>query len=340
MVLPTEQSELISAWRALAGVAEVTEGWRTISLSLAAPSRFRAGRHFPGNEEALLVGFNSIHVLSPEHLPQGQGFLVSKVELGMDLKDKIWIALSRRSAGTVGMFTIMALDIIATLKTGGAMEEDRLFHLFVSRIRAWQQFMHRSMERALQPEAEIGLFGELVFLHSMIEAGLHPAIAIEAWIGPLDGLQDFVLGAGAIEVKTSLASTGFPARIGCLDQLDNSVRQPLFLAAVRVRLDDSGASLPGLVENTRALLANDSGAQNSFNIKLLHAGYLDAASEEYKRRFGHVRTKIFLVTDSFPRRTRAYIRPEILEVRYELDLDRVLSESVPPGLVLQQLGAI
>jgi hypothetical protein len=44
---------------------------RAQPLALTGPRRLRAGRHFPGNEEALLVGFTSVHVPPAAQLPQG-----------------------------------------------------------------------------------------------------------------------------------------------------------------------------------------------------------------------------------------------------------------------------
>jgi hypothetical protein len=48
--------------------------------------------------------------------------------------------------------------------------------------------------------------------------------------------------------------------------MDDSGRQPLFLAAVRIRLDASGISLPAIIEHTRALLSEDTAAQSLFNL--------------------------------------------------------------------------
>ena len=71
----------------------------------------------------------------------------------------------------------------------------------------------RQRDGVLGPEAEVGLVGELDVLDSHARAG--HAAATQPWRrgrGPSDGLQDFVLGTGAIEVKTTMsAPSGFPA---------------------------------------------------------------------------------------------------------------------------------
>ena len=339
MARQTEHDELLSAWRALGGSAGGPEGWSAIPLALTGPRRLRAGRHFPGNEEALLVGFTSVRVPPAAQLPQGQGFLVSQIDLGAEGGGMLWLALSRRTGGSLDMFTMMALDVISTLNAG-TTAEDRIFQLFLARIRAWQDFMRRGTDTTLGPEAEIGLFGELVFLRGMMDAGLASVVAIEGWVGPLNGIQDFVFGGGAVEVKTTIATAGFPATIGSLDQLDDSTRQPLFLAAVRIRLGPSGMSLPALIDDTRTFLGADPAAQHMLNIKLIHAGFLDAVSEHYKRTFAHVSTKVLRVGDGFPRLTRASVPAQVIAARYELEIDGIDAGPVAVRAALDQLGVM
>ena len=157
MAQQTEHDELLSAWRALGGNAGGTEGWSTIPLALTGPRRLRAGRHFPGNEEALLVGFTSVHV--PAGRPVAPRPRLSGVADRFGGRGR-WHALAgvvTPHGGSLDMFTMMALDVIATLNAGSATAEDRLFQLFLARIRAWQDFMRRGTDTTLGPEAEIGL---------------------------------------------------------------------------------------------------------------------------------------------------------------------------------------
>ena len=104
-----------------------------------------------------------------------------------------------------------------------------ILRALLDRVRAWQVFMDRSGDGALSPEAEVGLFGELVVLGEVIRQGVPPIVACESWEGPGGGLHDFRWSTGAIEVKATAAVGSFPARIGSLAQLDDSEIQPLFL---------------------------------------------------------------------------------------------------------------
>lgn len=335
MVHQNERDELLAAWRALSG-SSGSDGWRTIPV--IDPTSLRAGRHFPGNEEAVLLGFSSITPPPAESLPQGKGFVVANVELhGFGVQ--CWFALARRPEGSLDVFTTMVLDVIDALRLSGLPSEDRRFHLFLTRIRAWQDFMRRGSDTILEPQAEIGLFGELITLHSMIDAGLHPAVPVEAWEGPLNGVHDFVIGMGAVEVKTTIAVKGFSAVIETLGQLDDAIRQPLFLAAVRLRVAGGGTSLPALIDNCRMVLGDDP-ARNTFDTKLLYAGYIEGTAERYQRRFETVEVRVFRVTDGFPRLTSATVPPAIREARYELDIDHAAVSDLSMQESLTQLGAL
>lgn len=339
MVRQSNRGELLAAWRSLSGVEE-TEGWRTIPVATGGPCRILAGRRFPDNEEVLLVGFTSVRLPLAEKLPQGGGFVVCKATLGQEGAGRDWIALCRQSAGNIEFFTMMVDDVLSTLGNMGGSNDERIFHVFLSRIRAWQDFMQRGSDDVLSPEAELGLFGELEMLRNILSIGLPASTAVDAWQGPLDGLQDFAFGIGAVEVKSTVSSNGFSATIGSLEQLDNSLIQPLFLAGVRLSLDASGKTLPEMVNLLRDILRSDSVVLGMFNSRLLHAGFLDAVSERYTRRFLHVRTRVLAVIDSFPKLTRANVGIEIRKVRYELDLELVNHAEIELGRALEQLGVI
>lgn len=339
MAAPTDMNDLRAAWRALAGGHE-GEGWKTIPVATAAPCMLLAGRRLPGDEEALLAGFRSITMPPHSHLPQGHGFEVSKLAADPAGGERLWVALARRPSGSPELFAMMAEDLLRLIEDGATREEDSLLHHFLSRIHAWQDFMDRHREGVLSSEAELGLFGELVVIDHMIEAGMPERHVIDAWQGPLDGLQDFMPGTGGIEVKATLSAGGFPAVISSLDQLDNSLRQPLFLAAVRLALGPSGMTLPAKADATRNRLYGNQAALDLFDVRLMQAGLLRTAAERYTRRFLHVSTAVMPVRNGFPRLTRAHVHPAIRKARYEIDLDLTGAPDIGLAGALEFLGAI
>lgn len=334
MALPIDDIEL--AWSSLRESADAS-GWRSISISAIGTCSLRAGRSFPEKEEALLAGFATAAVPAAEKLPEGQGFSVARVDLAQD--GMTWLALTRKSDGSLELFSAMVADVVRAMSIEGASDEHRLLRVFLGRIRAWQEFMRKGAQ-ALSPEAELGLAGELTLLGAFVDAGVPSAIAIESWVGPLDGIQDFELGTGAMEVKTTLSNTGFLAKIGSLEQLDDSVRQPLFLAGVRLRQTETGQNLPDFADAIRHAIKGDAEAERLLNERLVAAGYFDAHADRYPRRFVHAGTCVIEVAADFPRLTLGEVPVGITRAMYEIDLDKAPGDNVGVAAALKKMGVI
>lgn len=339
MALQSKRDELISAWRALGG-RQTDEGWHTISVARGGPYSLLAGRHFPGNEEALLVGFSSVGAHAADNLPQGKGFLVSIADIKQSGTHQIWIALRRQHAGSLDLFALMADDIALTLEALSDADDERLFNIFLSRIRAWQDFMKRDGDGVLSPEAEVGLFGELEVLRNLILAGVSVNHAVTAWQGPLSGIHDFTLGTGAIEVKSTLSSTSFPANIGSLDQLDEIQKWPLFIASIRLAMIANGKNLLDQVNELRELVSDDPTAKWLFGSRLLQANFLDTFSDRYTRRFICTESKVLQVTPDIPHLSRSNVPIEIKSAQYEIDLNMLSVSDFGLDQALTLLGVI
>jgi hypothetical protein len=339
MAASTDIQNLRSAWRALSG-KQPGEGWRTISVTTSALCEILAGRRHPGGEEAILVGFK--HVVGPpvSQLPQGHGFEISKLSSDPTGQKLTWLALARREAGSLELFENMAEDILRLLEASSDETEDRTLSRFLIRIRAWQDFMDRHREGMLSPENELGLFGELALVRDMVAAGIVPMAALSAWQGPVDGLHDFTVGDGAIEVKTTLSVGSFNVTISSLDQLDTRLRQPLYIAAVRLSLAEKGDTLPDMASLVKETFDHDSAALGLYETRLIQAGLLSTTLERYSRRFLVASISLLPVSTGFPRLTRADVHPAIHEACYELNLEQSDVPCVGLGDALSVLRAI
>ncbi|TQK03423.1 MZA anti-phage system associated PD-(D/E)XK motif protein MzaD [Herbaspirillum sp. SJZ107] len=335
--MPTPlNEELAGAWRALSGGTHSESGWRSIAVSGLDGSRLQAARKFPENREALLIGFESATLPPAPNLPSATGFRVERIAPGLPGD---WLALVRQEEGGIELFARMASDVVAMIAASAAATHQRQLQLFLGRVRAWQQFMSRSMT-GLSPEAELGLAGELVCLDMLIDAGVDAHAAVEGWKGPLDGLQDFEIGSSAIEVKSTLSHDGFPATILSLEQLDDSTRQPLFILGCRFAVAAEGLTLSERVHALRLVLESDPAASGRFENALLQAGYVDAHAEHYTRRLVVSESRFVLVDETFPRLVTGNVPAAIRRVRYELDLDATGARAFSLGNVLELTGAV
>jgi len=332
-----EIDELRSAWRALRAETHAG-GWRTIPVASGAAGSILAGPEFPGNEEALLVGFKGVSRPRAGSLPGGYGFAVISPDLGKELARHTWIALTRQADGDFDLFIMMAGDLVRVLNASFDAIEKTRFEICIARILAWQSFMQSNSPRVLGPEAEVGLAGELEVLNALLDAGMKPAYVVHSWQGPRRGLHDFALQSGAIEVKSTTAQDSFPARISNLDQLDDATVNPLFLAAVKFKLTSAGRSLPERVNRLRMRLGEDYSMRADLDSRLVQAGFLDDASDHYVRRFEIASLGLLRVNEGFPRLTSGSVPSQIRHAAYELNLDAVANQTVALTEALSELG--
>ena len=333
----SNQEQLASAWRALAGM-ERGQGWRVIDVARGKNGVMQAGRCFPGREEALVIGTRGLRVGSDANLPRGQGFNVAYIDPVDSAGDWTWFALSRTSVGQPALFAMMAADLLALFSQVGGYDGERIRLAMLGRIRAWQDFMKRDRFGALGPEAELGLFGELAVLRDIIGSGVPAADAVSYWAGPEDGLQDYLIGTGAVEVKSTVSPVGFVAEIGSLEQLDDSLRQPLYVAAVRVSLSPDGQTLPEICAHLEAVLAEETGSPLALKDKLISAGYVDSMAEKYSRRFFLQHIGYKLVRPDSPRLIRGNVPAAVQRARYALDLEVIPEVASEFGAIVESLG--
>jgi hypothetical protein len=333
-----QSDEFLMAWSSLSGGGP-NAGWQTISVTPTGSLELSAGRRSPDNSEAVLVGFPGARLASADKLPEGQGFAVERAN--PEDNGMLWLALTRKAAGSAELFTDMACNLTGALDdaVAGGANVDKLLRVFIGRVGAWQEFMRKGTQ-ALSPEAEIGLVGELLTLLEVIAAGVPATIAVEGWVGPLDGVQDFVLGTGALEVKSTLSSTGFPARIGSLEQLDDAVRQPLFVVGQRLRQTESGLRLPDFVDAVRQAVKGDSRAASMLGDRLVAGCYFDAHADRYPRRFAKVGTLVIEVDDDFPRLTIGRVPFGVIKAAYDIDLDKAPGRRIDVATTLRKMGVI
>lgn len=329
--------EFVAAWAALSDRDPGESGWRGIPVTAAGVCGLVAARRFPGNEEALLARFPSARLGPSEHLPEGRGFEIVKADPKGD--GKTWLALSRRESGSVDLFAEMVGDVAGAMDAAVPEGEERVLKAMLRRVRMWQAFMGKGA-RPLGPEAEVGLAGEISFLSALLDAGVDLEIALEAWVGPDDAPQDFVLGEGAVEVKATVACAGFPAKIGSLEQLDDSILSPIFLVGIRFSVDETGTTLPERIAELEERLAPDPAAVSAFRERTFAAGYVAPHADKYTRRFLEKEAHVHTVAGEFPRLLRNNVPEGVSKALYEIDLSRASAHRTDLNAALQKLGVI
>jgi Putative PD-(D/E)XK family member, (DUF4420) len=324
---------LLRSWRALARQTD-TANWQLVHLTDVGAVAVEAGCQFPGGREAVVVSFPHKALPGPGGLPDGQGFDVLTVHDERLFGDRTAIALVRRAEGSLDIFTVMTADVLRCLDAAGTTNSRELAQLFIGRVEDWQTFMARK-RRPLSPENQLGLMGEMWFLDRLRRTSLGHA-ALDCWQGPLHAPQDFYIGGGAVEIKSSLAGGTFLAKINSIEQLDTE-RNPAFLAGLRFEVADDGTDLVGMIEHLRESMAL-AGLLRVFEGLLLVSGYQDEHSEHYRRKLRLVEGRAFKVDDGFPCLRRATVPVQIRKVVYTLDIDALEQPPLKFDEILSTFG--
>jgi len=199
-------------------------------------------------------------------------------------------------------------------------------------LEVWQAIL-RSRTR-LSPEAEVGLFGELLLLRALISTS---ASGASAWRGGFGEEHDFGFKDADVEVKTT---SGERRRhwIHGLTQLVPTGETPLWMVSVQITRggDGQGETLPELIDEVLAIA--DSSERATIDANLSRIGWDDAQRDLFGDSWRMRTVPLALrVHDNFPRLTPELLAgiaadlASIRQVRYEVDLTgRDSSSNVPP----------
>jgi hypothetical protein len=204
------------------------------------------------------------------------------------------------------------------------IKSEAVLPVILRHLNRWQKLLGRSLASGLMTlHEQLGLFGELFFLHTHVFPRFSLSESVFSWVAPQEHPQDFMLASGAaVEVKCRQATAPEIVHIASQHQL-HQLDCPLFLlvfSASRAERDQQGAfSLHTLVQGLRQILTGDDLAIEEFEVCLLQRGYFDAPT--YDQHWWRISgTKCFAVKEGFPRLEPAMLPTGILAIQYTLSL--------------------
>lgn len=219
------------------------------------------------------------------------------------------------------------LDLIGNELLQELSQSDRQPAEITRRVPAkWRRFWGQIPRTLLSREDQLGLFGELWFLHLWVTPAVGLQVALQRWRGPFGARHDFEWPTRSVEVKATTSTRGRIHRINGIDQLLPPDQGDLLVFSMRLR-EEAGAtnSLPALIARIRDDLQADPDTLGLYEAALLQAGYSPVHEEEYsKTRLRIIEERLFVVRADFPRLTpqsfAAGVPPGVERVDYEINL--------------------
>jgi hypothetical protein len=239
--------------------------------------------------------------------------------LAVTLDGHAYLGVALREPRFADVFAALAEDLARRIEKAVASGASGVA-VFLGQLRRWQRFLAIARD-GLDPAAQRGLWGELHFLKYRLLPPLGGA-AVDGWKGPDGAHQDFQFAGAWIEVKTTLAKQPQSVRIASERQLDETRAPALFLHVLALEAHEGGAAtLPAAIADLRAALTAWPAARETFEEKLLAAGYLDQHAPRYDATGYAVRlAQDFRVQGDFPRIVEAALPAGIGEASYSLSL--------------------
>lgn len=327
---------MMEAWESLGQETAHPAGIQRVRLDTEAAADLFACVFWPAGRPGLLIEGDGAYRPAGDRIPTCRGVrTVHEVVAGPPERTVLRIILE--DDRLLDIFAVLSADLIATAVSESTVAA--ALRRCIDRICLWQGLFERVPVEGLSEERQRGMIGELLILEALLMPRLDPLAAVLAWVGPDPAHQDFIHGATAIEVKTSLAKRHARIVIANEKQLDERPHRALVLA--HLRFDESsalGISLPEMVARMRAVLVADPAASRQFDDRLMLGGYLDVHAPLYQPNHWRASsTRYFRVQGEFPRLTEANLPPGVGDIGYSIIADDLgpfeISEEDAAGLL-------
>lgn len=188
-------------------------------------------------------------------------------------------------------------------------------------LERWRRFFSLRENIKLTREEQLGLFGELWLLRSMLQndVGLQ---TIGYWKGPYRGVFDFSLQNMSIEVKTTAAKMPYKAFISNEVQLnDRLAGGALALCFIAAQPNDSsGETLGDVVKGIEDYIKSDETACSLFRDKLFGCGLGKPYIDSYLARYIIKEHAFFNVKEGFPRILSENLPNGLGDISYSLEI--------------------
>jgi hypothetical protein len=269
-------------------------------LDLERETGLRLSIYSPGKLLELLVEIGTRKKKPAYFFPEWKGMTFDLVKLDVPVSGTWHICLRLESAEHREVFISVCTDLAEELQQiNAAKERESALLNFMDR---WSRFFEKYNSQGLSGERQRGLFGELWWLRTLLQAKIPPLAAVESWKGCQRTYHDFDLGGMVVEVKTTLTKEPRKVQIASEKQLDDCGLVSLHLLVLTlVQSEAGGETLPDMIRSIKGAFSGDPGSLRKFERSLYEAGYLETQARLYETSYTVRITELLRVVEGFPR---------------------------------------
>ncbi|WP_418791785.1 PD-(D/E)XK motif protein [Phosphitispora sp. TUW77] len=232
--------------------------------------------------------------------------------------DGCFVRIEQREGSADEVYLAVCDDLCSCLE---GIDRANLRKKLSEALERWRRFFLLRDSIKLTREEQLGLFGELWVLRSMLlnDVGLQ---AIACWKGPYHEVFDFSLNNMSIEVKATAASMPYKAFISNEMQLNDQLAGgTLVLCFVAVQPSDtSGETLGDVVKGIEDCIGIDETACSVFKDKIFGCGLGKPYIDNYATRYIIKEHEYFNVKEGFPRILGEDVPNGLGDISYSLEI--------------------
>ena len=232
-------------------------------------------------------------------------------------------------------FDLLCDDIIGFLRK--AENERAAINGVNKKLESWKMLFSKLKNSVLSTEMQKGLFGELTFLNTLLDAGLNSGNSLLMWAGPEMERRDFLDEGIGIEIKATSANQPV-LRISNETQLEITSLNHLYLCLYSLDVRrGSNNTLNELVDSIFNRFESVS-EKELFRLKLSQYGYLEDDREHYSAREFIIRdTYTYEVGESFPRLIPQNIPLGVYDSSYRIELSSCEPFKIQSAIVINKI---
>ncbi len=286
----------------------------------------------------LLLLRHSVESAPQGHLPVLRGIDVSLSE--PDDNDTLALLFRLSEPGQRELFHRLCCDIVAC--TAEAESEGEAVGRALNRTWRWHHLLRGGPDSRLSVEEQKGLIGELLVIERYLLPTISPSDVMASWTGPLGTPKDFEIGGVLIEAKARRGAAEPYVAISSEHQLDVGGSEDLFLHVVdleRAPADTAESwSVADVVARMRDAIEDSDPAALCVYESLIAAAGFRWTDDFSEFQWVEGESRLFAVTDEFPRIRADNLASGVTKVRYSISLvecDRFRAE---PGELTAAFG--